>query len=49
MTKPNEVVKIQISSQKEDDNYNLKAKAKKVKAMGASPLIMRLYGEDNSD
>tara|TARA_R110000868_G_scaffold234993_1_gene488736 strand:- start:422 stop:571 length:150 start_codon:yes stop_codon:yes gene_type:complete len=45
MTKLNEVKPIAISSQKDDDNYNLKAKAKKVKEMGASRLIMRMYGE----
>ena len=45
MSKPKEVAPIVVSSQNSEDNYNLKAKAKKLKTMGASRLVMRMYGE----
>jgi hypothetical protein len=45
MPKPNDLNQIPVSSQKDDDNYNLKAKLKKLKAMGASRLVLRMYGE----
>jgi hypothetical protein len=43
MSKPKDSKPIIASSQKAEDNYNLEAKKKKLKAMGASPLIMKMY------
>lgn len=43
MSNPKEPVRPIASSQKSEDNYNLEAKKKKLKAMGASPLIMKMY------
>lgn len=43
MSKPKDSKPVVVSSQQSEDNYNLEAKKKKIKAMGASPLIMRMY------
>lgn len=43
MSKPKDSKPVVVSSQQSEDNYNLEAKKKKLKAMGASPLIMKMY------
>ena len=47
MSKPKEVVPLIVSSQKSEDNYNLESKKEKVKKMGASRLVMRMFEKDN--
>ena len=43
MSKPKEPVRPIASSQQSEDNYNLEAKKRKMKDMGASLLIMKMY------
>ena len=43
MSEPKEPVRPIASSRKSEDNYNLEAKKKKLKAMGVSPLILKMY------
>ena len=44
MTKPKVIA---VSSQSDDDRYNKKAALEKVKKQGVTPLILRLYREDD--
>ena len=43
MSEPKEPVRPIASSRKSEDNYNLEAKKKKLKAMGVSPSILKMY------
>jgi len=47
MPKPTEHRPVVVSSQKSEDNYNLESKREKLRKMGVSPLILRMYGDRN--
>ena len=49
MPKPKEPLKTFVTSQYAEDRYHKRYSGQKLKAMGASDLIMRMYRKESDD